>query len=202
MRFVVTVPENRNLIEYARLAREQGADLVEVRSDLPVCYSEDDLAAVVLPVLYSVRSLPLDEKLFRHAELVDIDLPLLEAVGDSIGDKVMISFHAGRPLPYEKIIEMFEPFPGNISLKYVEPHGADQSDQYAKLESVGTHLRQCHRAVSLLVYGAGSLQLRRGLGRDNDLYYCALEPEWASAEGQGLLAREIHYFKGIRDADV
>ncbi|MDX2009841.1 MAG: shikimate kinase [Myxococcaceae bacterium] len=178
-RRVVTLPPFTHPVEFAWKARHAGAEVLEVRTDLTPLEVDLTPVARALPVLVAERG-PLAPASWRsQASLLDA------ADGD------VRSFHAEAPLSADDAVARWASVPGGAHLKHVEPLG----DLRQAHRLVETQRRLIERfgadRVTVLATGPLALPFRALLALDNALDYLALEPTWAAAPGQRLVADAV-----------
>lgn len=198
-RRVVTLPPGASLERFAWQARHEGADVLEVRTDLHP--KELDLLAAsrALPLLIAEREQRVPFSWRRLASVVDLDVGAsreLEAPAGEPGSAhepgggvaALRSFHAPRPLTTEEALGFWRELPPGVALKHVEPLGEPAdfprllATQAALLERFGAE------RVTVLCTGALALPFRAVLAEKNALDYLALDGAWQAAPGQRLLA--------------
>jgi hypothetical protein len=195
MKFVVTAKKNSDLTATATSAVQSGANYLEVRSDLPVVYTQSELTRLPVSLLYAVRpDSQVDVVLMDAAAIVDVDLMCLN-IRDFEGYEPMISWHNPLISDEEDIVSRLSPLSSEYhAVKYVEPAAGDVNQQIQKLEQVRAALRPSFKAITILITGHDALKGRRLLASENDLYYCSLDEHSLAAPGQGLIATERAYF--------
>lgn len=184
---VVTLPpglSTPDARDWAFAAWSNGADLLELRTDLhPPDIALPQLTES-LPLLVSERGHPLPSPWTRSAKLVDIPLGAPLPAG---AHHVLISEHFTVPMPLEASLEAWKNLPDGASLKHVEPLGDPK--RIEELLELQTRLIERFGAgrVTVLAMGVEALPGRALLARRNALDYLALSSEWSSAPGQRLL---------------
>jgi shikimate kinase len=179
-RRVVTLPPGVDPYAFAWRARREGADLLEVRSDL--LDPQVDLRVVprALPLLVAHRTPAVPPAWRRLAHLEDVPL--------GAGQGPLLSFHAPTPLTVDSALEAWRDVPAGGFVKHVEPLGAPADA--ARLLETQTRLieRYGEDRVTVLATGPEALPFRALLARKNALDYCAADASFAAAPGQRLLA--------------
>ncbi|MBL8919357.1 MAG: shikimate dehydrogenase [Myxococcaceae bacterium] len=179
-RRVVTLPPDAHPVEFAWAARHQGADLLEVRTDLTPLELDLGLLARALPLLVAERaglSAPADWR--RHAALLD-------AAEGSVR-----SHHAERPLSTTEALRLWDGVPAGVQVKHVEPLGplGDAPRLFETQRQLEARLGPGR--VTVLTTGPLALPFRALLAERNALDYLALSPAWSAAVGQRLLADAV-----------
>jgi hypothetical protein len=189
-RRVVTLPPSERgerAVAFARRARENRADLLEIRSDL---HSPQDVPVARLreeiPLLASERGEILNGDWISAAALVDRPLGAPGATRSTL----LLSLHAGAPLTPDEALAKWNAaasFP-DAQIKHVEPLGPP-AEAHRLIE---TQKRLADRfgseRITVLATGACSLPFRCVLAERNALDYLALDDQWSAASGQRLLA--------------
>ncbi len=181
-RRVVTLPPHTPLDAFAWKARHQGADLVEVRSDLHPPELDLLAASRALPLLLARRTPRLPDEWLRHGSLID------EPQDGEPAPSMVRSFHADRPLTTREALAKWADVAPGSRVKHVEPLGEPSTfprlleTQAALLERFG------FESVTVLATGPLALPFRAVLAQKNALDYLALNSAWAAAQGQRLLA--------------
>lgn len=178
-RRVVTLPPDAHPVQFAWKARHEGADLLEVRTDLTA--TEVELAPVLraLPVLVAERGVVAPLEWRTAAASLDSDVGSLR------------SFHAERPMTTAEVLAHWNDVPDGVQVKHVEPLGSLREaprlfeTQRALQERFGSH------RVTVLATGPLALPFRALLAQQNALDYLALEPAWSAAPGQRLLSDAV-----------
>jgi hypothetical protein len=186
-RRVVTLPPGLppgEQVDFCIRAVGAGADLLELRNDLHPDAGVDVRAlASVAPLLVSQRGRPLARAWCEVAALVDV--PLGEPAPVPVG-KLLRSLHAERPLGPDEALFAWQGVEPGAQRKHVEPLGRPTQ---------GARLLQLQEALgdgaTVLATGALALPFRALLSARNALDYLALEPAWAAAPGQRLLADAV-----------
>ena len=185
-RRVVTLPPETPVAPFAWAARHAGADLLEVRSDLHP--RELDLleASRALPLLLARRTrAPLPDAWLARGSLLD------EPQQRELDPSVLRSLHADRPLTTAEALAQWSSVVPGSRIKHVEPLGSPAdfprllATQKALIERFGAE------HVTVLATGPFALPFRAVLAQRNALDYLALEPTWAAAAGQRLLADAV-----------
>ncbi len=180
-RRVVTLPPGARLEPFAWRARHEGAELLEVRTDLHP--KELDLLPAIraLPLLLAERDAPLPFSWRRLATLVDAEQGRATAAG-------LRSHHASRPLSTAEALALWPELPPGVSLKHVEPLGAPAD--FPRLLATQAELvaRFGAERVTVLATGALAAPFRAVLAERNALDYLALDADWQAAPGQLRLA--------------
>lgn len=186
-RRVVTAPPAVDLDAFAWAARHGGADLLEVRTDLTPVNVDLREAARALPLLVSQRSSAIPSAWLELGELVD--RPLGGAPAS------LVSFHADAPLRPAEAVELWREVPTGVFVKHIEPLGPP--DQAKRLLETRAALAQRFGAerVTVLPMGPLATAFRAVLGPGNALDYLALDPSWAGAPGQRLLADAVREWR-------
>lgn len=192
---VVTLPRGVDAVAYAWTARRQGADLLEVRTDLTD--PDFDLNAVsrALPLLVAARGPAVPDAWRALATLVDEPL---DAAPPS-HPRRLTSFHATAPLTVADALARWSAVPPGGLVKHVEPLGEPKdAERLFELQALLAERFGADR-VTVLCTGALALPFRAALATSNALDYLATSPEHRSAQGQRLLvdaAREARSFRG------
>ena len=189
-RLVVTLPPGRSgeaALEFARRARREGADLLELRGDFHADGAIDAAAlARELPLLAAERGGELPRAFLCAA--AEIDRPL----GSPAEGTTLRSWHADRPLTPSEALAVWEScVPGPTALKHVEPLGTPRDG--LRLLETQRRLGQRFRAARITVLAVGDLALpfRCLLAAGNELDYVALDGQSLAAPGQRLLADAV-----------
>ncbi len=188
-RLVVTLPRGLGREEqhgFARRAREAGADLLELRSDL---HGERDVEPAALagelPLLAAERGRPLPSTWLATASERD------RALGSPPDGRALISWHAERPLePREALAAWEARAPDAAAVKHVEPLGSP-AQALRLLETRRLLAERFGAGVTVLAVGALALPFRCLLARENALDYVALDATALAAPGQRLLAAAV-----------
>lgn len=179
-RRVVTLPPQRAPEDFARGAREEGAELLEIRSDLIAPETELRGAARVLPLLVSQRTDEVPAPWLDLATLVD--RPLERGGGGSF-----VSFHAETPLSPEAAMALWEAVPPGCFVKHIEPLGPLDSAERLFATRRALVARFGASRVTVLPMGAAALPFRAVLASQNALDFVAVDAGFAAAPGQRLL---------------
>lgn len=176
-RRVVTLPPGADATQFAWAAKHDGADLLEVRTDLTPVEYDLRRAARALPLLVSERGPKIPDAWRALATLVD---------APDGGD--LVSFHAPAPMTTQQALAHWSATPLGRLVKHVEPLGppGDAARLFA------THKALCEvfgaGKVTVLAQGPLATPFRALLARHNALDFLALDPTWMAAPGQRLLA--------------
>lgn len=186
---VVTLPPGVAPNDFARRAKRGGADLIELRTDLHPDELDVAAAASELPLLVSQRDRRPPKAWLAAAERVDV--PVGEAAPEA--KQILWSHHADAPLSPAEALALWKrhaPAPGTL-IKHVEPLGS--LDQSGRLLETQRLLRAefGEGRVTVLATGALALPFRCVLAARNALDYLALDPSFAAAPGQRLLADAV-----------
>jgi shikimate kinase len=174
-RRVVTLPPGVEPIEFATLARREGADLLELRTDLvPSSIAVSGLSEV-LPLLVAERGSPVPPTWRAAATLVD------SAEGS------LRSLHAPTPLTTAEALAQWKDAPSDVSVKHVEPLG-ELGSAHRLLETQAALIERFGPSrVTVLATGPLATAFRCVLAERNALDFLALDPSWSAAPGQRLL---------------
>lgn len=177
-RRVVTLPPNEAIEPFAWRARHEGADLLEVRTDLHPPQLELSGAARALPLLIAERGTPIPPQWSGHEE----------DRGWSGG--TLTSHHAPKPLSTNETLALWQSVAAT-RIKHVEPLGS--LDSAVRLFETQARLidRFGEGNVTVLATGPLALPFRALLARRNALDYLSLDSSWRAAEGQRLLADAV-----------
>ncbi len=179
-RRVVTLPPAVSPLDFAVRALGEGADLLEVRTDLIAPQTDLQPLSQLLSLLVSERGLPIPEPWRSCAELVDCET--LGSAGPALR-----SHHAPAPLSPGEAMALWKEVPWGTRVKHVEPLGP-LSDAGRLLETQSRlQARFGDDAVTVLATGPLALPFRAVLARKNALDYLALDATWAAAAGQRVL---------------
>ncbi len=186
-RRVVTLPPGEEAWRFAWRAKHDGADLLEVRTDLTPREMELRPVARALPLLVAHRGGGVPAEWRRLADLVD------EPLGTEAS--TLLSFHASGPLTTRAAVAQWSELAPGPFIKHVEPLGG-LSDaprlfetQAALIERFGAH------RVTVLATGPLALPYRAVLAKRNALDYLALDAAWRAAEGQRFCADATREFR-------
>ena len=188
-RMMVTLPPGQVPEEYAQRARDAGAELLEVRSDLTPTTLPLERAAALLPLIVSERGRPLPQAWTAIAELVDLPRGTAPPPGVPLA-RVLYSFHADAPLADGW--KGWEHTPPEAQVKHIEPLG---DAARVRLGALRTRLESRFRFVTVLPMGEGAEQARGELAAGNALDYLALDESFAAAPGQRRLAEALAAFR-------
>jgi shikimate kinase len=184
-RRVVTLPPGENAVDFAWRARHEGADLLEVRSDLIPAELSLRPVARALPLLVAQRTPTLPPDWAAFAELVD--RPLGAPPCELHGAGLVLSLHADAPLSTREALARWEGVPDGALLKHVEPLGTlEEAPRLLETRAKLAERYGAHR-VTVLATGPLALPFRAVLAADNALDYLALDENWSAAPGQRLL---------------
>ncbi len=194
-RRVVTLPPGvigEAALQFAREAREKGAQLLELRSDLhPEAALDAPALAALLPLLVAERGVSIPQSWLSVARLVDRELPRTGS---------LVSLHAPGPLtPGDAEARWAQAqLPPDTLIKHVEPLGEVASA--ARLLETQSRLiaRFGPERVTVLATGALALPFRAALSERNALDYLAATPRWRAASGQRLLADAVRATQNVR----
>ncbi|MGZ3457618.1 MAG: shikimate dehydrogenase, partial [Archangium sp.] len=193
-RRVVTLPPSlrgEEALRFAAEARNRGADVLEVRTDLHPADAVDAAAlANVLVLLVSERGTPLPPAWVAAARWVDRDVVHASAL-DAPAGKLLASHHAERPLSSEEALRLWDvALPAGALVKHIEPLGEVSRARVEALRETQARLRARfgEGRVTVLAMGPVALPVRAVLARRNVLDYVALGGDWKAAPGQRLLA--------------
>lgn len=189
-RWVITLPptlQGKDALAFAQKAKEQGAQWLELRTDLHGADSADAAAlAQVLPLIVSEREIPLSEAWLAAAQRVDVPV---EESEEKASPRSLLSHHAAQPLSTAEVLALWDiALPEGAWLKHVEPLGSPE--RFSELLQTQEALRArfgAHR-VTVLCMGPLALPFRSILAERNALDYVALGSGWSAAPGQRLLA--------------
>lgn len=189
-RLIVTLPPSLRgpqALPFALEARERGAVVLEVRTDLHSAEAVDAQAlAGILELLVSERGQPLPPSWVEAAQWVDRDVVHAGAL-DAPDGKLLASHHAERPLSSDEALRLWEvTLPVGTHVKHVEPLGAPSRERISTLLRTQARLLTRFGAgrVTVLTMGPEALPVRAILSRKNALEYVALGGEWKAAPGQ------------------
>jgi shikimate kinase len=191
-RRVVTLPPGVDPHAFAWRARHQGADLLEVRTDLLPHQLELRPASRALPLLVSVRTPVVPERWLELAALVDRPVELGE---EAPGLRNIASLHAGAPLSTGEALARWERVPVGSFIKHVEPLGAVETASRLFETRARLAERFGEDRVTVLATGALALPFRAVLGRNNAFDYLSLNADFAAAPGQRLLADAVREWR-------
>lgn len=177
-RRVVTLPPNEALEPFAWKARHEGADLLEVRTDLHPPELELSAAARALPLLIAERDKPIPSSWKGHEE------------DREKGEGALTSHHAPKPQTTAEALQFWSSVEAK-KIKHVEPLGPlDTAERL--LETQARLIERFGEGnVTVLATGPLALPFRALLARRNALDYLALDPSWKAAEGQRLLSDAV-----------
>lgn len=183
-RRVVTLPPGVPVEPFAWRARHEGADLLEVRTDLHPPELDLVAASRALPLLIAERGTPIPAS-WSHFEL---DVPS----GEGRGEGVLLSHHAPTPLtPAEATQHWSHARSPRQRIKHVEPLGDPQTFPRL-LETQARLIEQFGEGnVTVLATGPLALPFRAVLSQRNALDYLSLDTAWRAAEGQRLLSDAV-----------
>jgi shikimate kinase len=183
---VVTIPPAAHPVEFAWKARHQGADLLEVRTDLTPLEVDLKLVTRALPVLLAERGRRAPDAWRALARLVDAE------------DGGLRSFHSERPLSTDEALAHWQPVPAGAHVKHVEPLGG--LALAPRLFETRRRLAERFGAdrVTVLATGPCALPFRAVLAESNVLDYLALDGSWSAAEGQRLLVDAVRAHRAGR----
>jgi hypothetical protein len=192
-RRIVTLPPSVQGAEappFAAQARLQGAEVLEVRTDLhPVDTVDASALARELPLLVSERGMPIPPEWVTVARWVDRDVR--EGRLEAPEGKLLASHHAERPLTPDEALGLWEvALPDESLVKHVEPLGPVSAQRIAELLETQVRLGERFGSgrVTVLAMGPMALPVRAVLARRNALDYVAVGGGWSAAPGQRLLA--------------
>jgi len=193
-RRVVTLPPGTaQPLAFATQAKAQGADALELRTDLHGPALEVAPLAQVLPLLVARRGQPVPPAWRPHACWVDIEL---EELGQEEAN--MASLHAASPMPPAQAAKLWEKVPPGLLCKHVEPLGElGHAVRLLETQKLLGELRG-EALTTVLATGDMALPFRCLLAEKNQWDYLhggALAGNWRAAPGQRLLAdavREAH----------
>jgi len=201
-RRIVTLPpglRGSEALRFAADARSQGADVLEVRTDLHPAHAVDAAAlAQHLELLVSERGTPLPPDWVAAARWVDRDVVHAGELAAPLG-KLLASHHAERALSTKEALKLWEvALPTRALVKHIEPLGDVSQARISELLETQARLgaRFGAERVTVLAMGTVALPVRAVLARRNALDYVALGGDWKAAPGQRLLAdavREARY---------
>lgn len=175
-RRVVTLAPGVHPVEFAWRARNAGAELLELRTDLLPLELDVAPIARALPLLIAERGRRAPGEWTARAALLDADEGSLR------------SFHAETPLTTAEALARWARVPDGVQVKHVEPLGplADASrllsTQRALIDRFGP------ARVTVLATGLLALPFRAVLAERNALDFLALDASWSAAVGQRLVA--------------
>ena len=205
MRRGVTLPPGLRAeaqVAFAQRARHEGADLLELRSDL---YEASEAAprelAAILPLLVAERGRPLDPSWVSVAVEVDRELGFA-------GTATVRSLHAAVPLSTAEALAAWAGTEPGVQLKHIEPLGDLASAGRLLATQAALTARFGAGRVTVLATGRVALPFRAVLAAQNALDYLALEGSWAAAPGQRLLVDAVRAGsttaarRGILGADI
>jgi shikimate kinase/3-dehydroquinate dehydratase len=179
---VVTAPRGAEVISFAAKAKQFGADLLELRTDLTP--SDIDIRAIaqILPLLVSERKAALPRTWTDVAAFVDLERPNPPGIE---------SWHASSPQPSADVMRFFGERAAVGLIKYVEPF--ETVAQFRSLLRLQAELQEKYGAecVTVLATGAAALPVRAVLARRNAFDYLALDESSSAAPGQRLLADAV-----------
>jgi hypothetical protein len=201
-RRVVTLPPSlrgSEALRFAADARSQGADMLEVRTDLHPAHSVDATAlARHLELLVSERGTPLPPDWVAAARWVDRDVVHAGELAAPLG-KLLASHHAERALSTKEALRLWEvALPTRALVKHIEPLGDVSRARLSELLETQARLgaRFGAERVTVLAMGTVALPVRAVLARRNALDYVALGGDWKAAPGQRLLADAVREAQG------
>lgn len=183
-RRVVTLPPAQDAEAFAWRARQAGAELLEVRTDLVPPGTPLAAAARALPLLVSQRTDEVPSPWLELATLVD--RPLERGGGGSL-----VSFHAETPLSPDEAVALWKPIEPGCLVKHIEPMGT--VDSVRRLFETRAALAERFGAsrVTVLPMGPLALPFRAVLAHRNALDFVAMEGGWTAAPGQRLLVDAV-----------
>ena len=195
-RRIVTLPPTVRGVEaprFAAQARSQGAEVLEVRTDLhPVGTVDASALARELPLLVSERGVPIPPEWVAVARFVDRDVR--DGRLEAPEGKLLASHHAERPLTPEEALRLWDvALPGESLVKHVEPLGPVSARRMGELLETQARLGERFGSgrVTVLAMGPLALPVRAVLARCNALDYVAVGGGWSAAPGQRLLADAV-----------
>lgn len=190
---VVTLPPRLSgapALDFARQARDAGASVLEVRTDLSGDALDVRALSELLPLLVSERGGEIPRAWAAVARWADVELgtgPHPE------GPRPLLSHHAGAPLTTGAAVSLWRSaqVPAEAWVKHVEPLGEVMTA--ARLFETQRALQSMFGRERVTVLGMGpfALPFRALLSAGNRLDYVALEPSFAAAPGQRLLADAV-----------
>jgi hypothetical protein len=186
-KLVVTLPRactGEDALDFARVARRRGAQMIELRSDL---HQVEDIDASELArrleLIVSERGRPLPRAWLVAAS--EVDRPL----GSPTRGVTVVSHHAARPMSPDAAVALWERRrPGAAAIKHVEPLGRPSTG--ARLLVTQRRLVERFGAgrVTVLCTGPLALAFRALLAARNGFEYVAFDDRSYAAEGQRLLS--------------
>jgi len=201
-RRIVTLPPSlrgSEALRFAADARSQGADVLEVRTDLHPAHAVDAAAlAQHLELLVSERGTPLPPDWVAAARWVDRDVVHAGELAAPLG-KLLASHHAERALSTKEALRLWEvALPTRALVKHIEPLGDVSRARISELLETQARLgaRFGAERVTVLAMGTVALPVRAVLARRNALDYVALGGDWKAAPGQRLLADAVREAQG------
>ncbi len=185
---VVTLPPHADSIAFANRARKDGADLLEVRSDLTPHSIDLSPLQSILPLLVSERTESVPEAWIRSAMLVDRPL-------EKYTEAPFLSFHAPTPMTTDEAVRAWQHVRPGILIKHIEPLG----DISTAARLFDTRRALANRfgtdAVTVLPMGELALPFRAIMARQNAMDYVAADSLWAAASGQLLLLDAVREYR-------
>jgi hypothetical protein len=165
---------------------------LEVRTDLTPPGLDLRAVARGLPLLVAERGKPIPSSWFEVAELVDRPLGAAPAP--------LLSHHAEHPLSTREAVALWKRVPQGTFVKHVEPLG-NPAEAKRLFETRAALVEQFGRdRVTVLAMGPLATAFRAVLALDNALDYLAMDPSFAGAPGQRLLADATREWRR-READ-
>ena len=195
MKIVVTLNETYDPLEFAQLARDKGADLLEIRDDVsPVDLNLEPLSKVMPLLVARRKQQPLSGAWISQASYVDQEIALPRQELAIPLENQIFSHHAGGPMSVLFALEMWrrEEVQG-CCIKHVEVFSADSVPRLHNLREL---LKLLTDQVTVLPMGGGAREARIVLAEDNQFYYCKLDEKTESAPGQELLEEAVARIKG------
>jgi len=193
-RRVVTAPPEVDVNAFAWRARHQGADLLELRTDLTAPTLDLRPIARALPVLVAERGAPIPQAWASAAQLVDVDL----RSGTGSASASLVSFHSPLSLSTAEALAAWAEVPVGARIKHVEPLG-ELSRGPVLLETQAALIdRFGPERVTVLATGALALPVRALLAARNALDYLAFDATWAAAPGQRVLGDAVREARRAR----
>ena len=186
-RRVVTAPPGVEVLDFAWRARHQGADLLELRTDLAPLTLELRQVVRALPVLAAERGVAVPKGWAHEAEFLDVDV----AQGLGSVTPSLRSFHSPRPMTTEQALAHWASVPLGARIKHVEPLESFSRTTVLLQTQSALIDRFGDEQVTVLATGPFALPVRALLSARNALDYLALDSTWSAAPGQRLLSDAV-----------
>ena len=191
-RRVLTLPPTSRgpaAVLWARSAKQRGAELLELRTDLHGAELDVSTLASELELLVAERGIAPPATWLQHAALIDREVP-------ATAPSSLLSLHAAAPMsPADAEARWQSIAVGDAMVKHVEPLGELGSASRLFETQARLRARYGEARVTVLATGPLALPFRACLAEHNALDYLALSADFCAAVGQRTVGDAVRAAK-------